>query len=195
MTSPTDMHAFCEAWLRQTGARDTQAFQTWLDELVPLRIARGEMLVSAGSVDTRIFLIRSGLVRLFYLSVDGKERNKAFYTEGALVGAMSSVIRDGQAPFSIEALEDTEVYSGDYATFFARAGSNPDRSRVILKLLSDAFVRNEQREAVLLTGTAEQRYQWLVAQEPWLLDRVPQFHLATYLGMEAVTLSRLKGSA
>ena len=45
---------------------------------------------------------------------------------------------------------------------------------------------------MLLTSNAEQRYQWLSQHEPELPGRVPQFHLASYLGMDAVSLSRLK---
>ena len=59
-------------------------------------------------------------------------------------------------------------------------------------MLAEAFIRNEQREAMLLTCNAEQRYQWLLEQEPDLPGRVPQFHIASYLGVDAVTLSRLK---
>ena len=59
-------------------------------------------------------------------------------------------------------------------------------------MLSEAFIRNERREALLLTCSAEERYQWLLEHEAYLLDRVPQFHIASYLGMDAVSLSRLK---
>ena len=59
-------------------------------------------------------------------------------------------------------------------------------------LLSEAFIRNEQREAMLLTCNAEQRYQWLLENEADLLQRVAQFHIASYLGIDAVSLSRLK---
>ena len=49
-----------------------------------------------------------------------------------------------------------------------------------------------QREAMLLTRSAEQRYQWLTDNEPDLLQRLPQFHIASYIGVDAVSLSRLK---
>ena len=49
-----------------------------------------------------------------------------------------------------------------------------------------------KRQATLLTCNAEQRYQWLLDNEPDLTQRVPQFHIASYLGIDAVSLSRLK---
>ena len=68
----------------------------------------------------------------------------------------------------------------------------PEHLAIERRMLAEAFIRNEQREALLLTCNAEQRYQWLLQHEPHLLDRVAQFHLASYLGVDAVTLSRLK---
>jgi len=60
------------------------------------------------------------------------------------------------------------------------------------RLDKDAFIRNEQREAMLLTCSAEQRYQWLSPNEPALLAQLPQFHIASYIGVDAVSPSRLK---
>ncbi|MCY1516685.1 hypothetical protein D9M68_513330 [compost metagenome] len=54
------------------------------------------------------------------------------------------------------------------------------------------MLRNEDREALLLTSNNEQRYQWLLEHEAWLLDRVPQYQLASYLGMDPVSFSRIK---
>jgi len=45
---------------------------------------------------------------------------------------------------------------------------------------------------MLLTGDMEARYRWVMEYEPWLLERVPQYQVASYLGMDPVSLSRLK---
>ena len=55
-----------------------------------------------------------------------------------------------------------------------------------------AFMRNEQREALLLTCNAEQRYLWMVEHQAELVERIPQYHIAVYLGVDAVSLSRIK---
>ena len=69
---------------------------------------------------------------------------------------------------------------------------DPRMARLYRDLPAEAFIRNERREAVLLTCNAEQRYQWLLQHEPDLPERVAQFHIASYLGVDAVSLSRLK---
>ncbi|MCY1377798.1 hypothetical protein D9M69_653890 [compost metagenome] len=54
------------------------------------------------------------------------------------------------------------------------------------------MLRNEAREALLLTCNSEERYRWLLEHEAWLLERVPQYQLASYLSMDAVSFSRIK---
>lgn len=71
-----------------------------------------------------------------------------------------------------------------------RGEHNQEVERILSALARELFVRNEQREAILLTGNAEHRYLWVKTHEPWLLDRVAQYQLASYLGMEPVSLSR-----
>ena len=139
-----------------------------------------------------MYVLLSGLVRLFYTTPDGRERNKAFFRTGQVTGPVSAAMTSTPAPFSIQALEpvDTLVFSFQAMTEAAR--NNLSVAHASQQLLAEAFIRNEQREAMLLTCNAEQRYQWLLENEPDLLQRVAQFHIASYLGIDAVSLSRLK---
>jgi CRP-like cAMP-binding protein len=131
-------------------------------------------------------------VRLYYITPDGKERNKAFYRAEQVTGPVSAAITSAPAPFTIQCLEPTEAISFRFRDLLDATRHNRDVAQLYRNVLADAFIRNEQREAVLLTCNAEQRYQWLLLHEPDLLERVPQFHIASYLGVDAVSLSRLK---
>lgn len=148
--------------------------------------------VRAGDISRDIFFIHSGLLRLFYTSAEGKERNKAFYGPGQVAGAVSAAITAKAATFDIQALEPSVLVRADFNQIYQHAYRNTDTSRVIIALLAEAFIRNEQREAMLLTLSAEQRYQWLLDKEPELVNSLPQFHIASYIGVDAVSLSRLK---
>ena len=96
------------------------------------------------------------------------------------------------APFSIQALEPVEALSFPYSALSSAAETDLPIARASQHMLAEAFIRNEQREAMLLTCNAEQRYQWLLDNEADLPQRVAQFHIASYLGIDAVSLSRLK---
>lgn len=157
-----------------------------------LSLPKDAFLVQAGRRHRYLYIIHSGLLRLFYTSSDGKERNKAFYGPGQVTGAISAAITNGAAPFSIQALEPALLVRASFDRIYTESLHHPLLSRLLIELLADAFIRNEQREAMLLTCSAEQRYQWLHEHEPELLEHLPQFHIASYIGVDAVSLSRLK---
>lgn len=157
-----------------------------------LPLDRDAFLIRAGDHSRHLYFIHHGLLRLFYTSAEGKERNKAFYGPGQVTGAVSAAITGTTAPFSVQALEPCVLVQADFNQLYHHAAHQPELSRLVTELLADAFIRNEQREAMLLTCSAEQRYQWLIDNEPELIQRLPQFHLASYIGVDAVSLSRLK---
>jgi CRP-like cAMP-binding protein len=173
-------------------AGDRAALADWLSALAPLRREAGEHLVRAGEASDTLYLLGSGLVRLYYVTPDGRERNKAFYREGQVTGPVSAAMTGSAAPFSIECLEPVEALAFRYPDLRRAAHDIGAIAALYTDLLAEAFIRNEQREAMLLTCDARQRYAWLQEHEGELLARLPQFHIASYLGIDAVSLSRLK---
>lgn len=186
------IEAELKSWFDQWHISDTGLFNDWIGRVRARDFAAGEVLVHAGERVGDILLLQSGLVRLYYLSADGKERNKAFYGARQVTGAVSAAISGEPAPFTIEALQAGRLLSIDYATLVHLAPKHAEACQLLIQMLASAFIRNEQREALLLTCNAEQRYRWLLDNQPELLAQVPQFHIASYLGVDAVSLSRLK---
>lgn len=179
-------------WLKRWSIEDLAHSERWLKHMSLKTYPSNELLIRCGEHSDTLFLLESGLVRLYYTTSDGKERNKGFYRAGQVTGPVSAAITSSPAPFSIEALETTQVISFRLGDLLAASRHNADLARLYRDMLAEAFIRNEQREAVFLTCNAEQRYSWLLEHEPDLVERVAQFHLASYLGVDAVSLSRLK---
>lgn len=188
----TDHPGRLQSWLSRWSPETADQLEGWLSGLSPRHLDAEEFLLRAGEESDTLYLLESGLVRYFYLTPDGRERNKAFYREGQVIGPVSAALQSVPAPFSIQCLEATEVLEFRFHDLLQATESSPAVARLYRELLAEAFIRNEQREAMLLTCSAEARYQWLLDNEAYLLDRVPQFHIASYLGMDAVSLSRLK---
>lgn len=191
MTS-TDIMDRISPWLKRWSLSDLDTNEPWLRGMSLRSFASDDQLVRCGQHSDKLYLLDSGLVRLFYITPDGKERNKAFYRAGQITGAVSAAMTGTTAPFSIQCLEPVEAICCSFSALSEAADHHPGIARLNRELLSEAFIRNEQREAMLLTCNAEQRYQWLLDNEAELLQRVPQFHIASYLGIDAVSLSRLK---
>jgi CRP-like cAMP-binding protein len=181
-----------QSWFKQQGIDDTGLFADWVAAMTLQRLDKDALLVRAGDYSRHLFIVHSGLLRQYYTSAEGRERNKAFFGPGQVLGAVSAAITGKPAPFDIQALEPTVVVRADFHQLYQQAHQHPELSRVVIALLAEAFIRNEQREAMLLTCNAEQRYQWLCEHEAELLERLPQFHIASYIGVDAVSLSRLK---
>jgi len=190
--SSLDIRQFFSEWLKAQSLAFEPAYEPWLEAMREHRFEREALLVSAGQASARIFFLADGLVRLFYTTPEGKERNKAFFGRLDTTGAVSAAMTGQPAPFSIEALEPVVALSIEYADMLQQVQTDPAINALYIRLLASAFIRNEQREAVLLTLNAEERYRWLAENEPHLLDRVPQFHIASYIGVDPVSLSRIK---
>lgn len=178
--------------LQQFGINDPETQRKLAPCCHWVQFDKGDTVLAAGANSSEFWLIRQGLLRYYYITADGKERNKAFYTDGAFTGAVSAAVNQEPSPFTIEALEPSEMLALPVTVLFELMEHNTDILQHHTRRLAEAFVRNEQREAMLLTCNAEERYQWLLQREPEWVERISQFHLASYLGMDAVSLSRIK---
>lgn len=188
----TPANTTIEQFLVRWGVRNPTLAAAMAEVAKPVSYDKAAIILRAGDPVTHVGIIRRGLVRYYYSNTEGKFWNKAFYAEGDLVTAASAGLTASPSPFTIEALEPTAIVLMSYAGLEALEGAFPQLRELVARLVTDAFIRNEQREAMLLTSNAEQRFQWLVTRESHLLKRVPQFHLASYIGIDAVSLSRIK---
>ena len=188
----SDIQNRVRPWLERWSLSDIPAADSWVANMFLRNHDADEFLVQHGQHSDVLYLLENGLVRLFYTTPEGKERNKGFYRAGQITGPVSAAMTSTAAPFSIQSLEPVEAICFHYGDLLEVAREDLELAQLFRKMLAEAFIRNEQREAMLLTCNAEQRYQWLMEHEPYLLERVAQFHIASYLGVDAVTLSRLK---
>lgn len=154
--------------------------------------APGDVILRAGEHPTHFHLLIRGLVRYYYTGPKGRVFNKTFIHEGQTAGPLSAWLNGAPSPFSVEALEPTEALALRLDHFAPLFRTIPAVERFVDGVAREAFLRNEEHEAVLLTSDAEARYRWLLEHQQWLVRRVPQYHLAAYLGLNAVTLSRVK---
>ncbi len=154
-------------------------------------VSAGSQLLGANSEPHFCYIILQGLVRQYYPSAQGRERNKNFFREGQLAGSLSAWLTQSESPYEIQALEDSYLLEIPLHQL-RKIETQSCIQEMLDKTTRELFLRNEQREAVLLTKSAEERYQWLLNNEFWITERLAQYHIASYLGMDAVSLSRIK---
>ena len=154
--------------------------------------AKGEHLLAAGEMATHSYVILSGIVRTYYTTEDGKEFNKGFAAEDQFAGSVSSIIAKLPSRFSIQALEPTRVALLPRASIEAMYDRHRCWDRLGRVIAESALVMIERRDGERL-DPLEVRYRRLLDEVPTLSSRVAQYHIASYLGVTDVALSRLRG--
>jgi CRP-like cAMP-binding protein len=157
-----------------------------------IKVGAKHRLQKAGqSGDTHYFIIK-GLVRLFYVTPQGKEYNRCFYDEGSIVGSLTSVILDEPCRFSIETLEPCVLVRLPLNEIYTPERQANGWDQLFNHSCQLMLMHTERREADLLTMTAKDRFLQFVETFPGYMQRIPQYHIASYLGITPVALSKYK---
>ncbi len=169
-----------------------QKFELFSQFSAPLQKARGEHVFRQGEQDRNFYIIKSGLLKAYYLSHDGKEQVKSLLMPGAFIGSMTACHSKQACSFSLSCLESSELLSLSFDDLREMTKSNMDVAQFMLNSLLDLAMKKERREYELLCLSAKERYRLLLEHEPALLERVTQNDIARYLGITPVALSRIK---
>ena len=159
---------------------------------VSKKVAKNEFLLREGEICLDTFFVEKGLLRMFSLDKNGKEHVIQFAPENWLISDRSSLNFNEKSKFYIEAIEDTEVFilGND---FFTKMIENYPHIAERNDLLLQKHIRNLQnRVNSLLSDTAEERYMNFIKMYPDILLRVPQWMVASYLGITPESLSRVR---
>ncbi len=160
--------------------------------LVRRTLAKGSHVIRQNEVATDVFIVRSGLVKLYYITLDGTERVKSFLVEGDLFGSRSCQMTGKGSPFAAICLEDAQLVCLPYVLFREMLMSQPPLMEFMFFLTEQIGLKKEQREYELLCRTAQERYLAFIGNEPQLAARLSQMDIARYLGITPIALSRIK---
>jgi len=152
---------------------------------------KGELVFEAGRPFFYLGLVVRGLLRVFYTTGDGKEYIRAFCYEGHPFGPYSAIIRRTPANISMNALENTEVVLLDM-TRFPSLYAEHSCWQELGRIMAERYILvREEREYQFMALDAMARLDACLRDHPNVLNRVPQYHVAAYLGISPITLSRM----
>ncbi len=158
----------------------------------PVRFEKRAALVRAGAPADRLYFIVRGLVRLHYETEAGKDFNKSFAWEGMFVAGALGVDGARENAFGVEALEPVEALCITFRDFAGLMTAHPAWGALQSAYLSWLAGRKTRREKQLLLESAEERYAGFLRDFADIAGRTPQYHIAAYLGVTDVALSRIK---
>ncbi|PWQ96578.1 Crp/Fnr family transcriptional regulator [Leucothrix pacifica] len=170
---------------------NSESFNTLESAFAPKQFDANTTLLHQGSRWSNAYLIESGHIRMYFLNKDGKAFNKNFFGPGALILPLTPSMQHEPSLFSISCIGVGTLWQCDMQQFEAILPEDTVKS-LKYQLLTRLLDGKLQREHDLLTLSAKQRYQKLLEQRPDLAEHIPLHHLASYLGMTPVTLSRLR---
>jgi len=155
------------------------------------RLARGAVLQPIGAPLSAVWFVERGLLRSHFADADGLERNRAFHAEGQRAGAPPTS-RPAPSAFAIEALEASTVIEPPHTELLRWQAVHAPARTTLLDALAAGVEQLARRESALLMHSAEARYLTFLADQPALAQRVPLRHIASYLGITDVALSRIR---
>lgn len=158
----------------------------------PVTLSKGEYLARQGEVATTIGILLEGIVRAFFANRDGTEYSKTFFTPPAFVGAYASLVSGQPTQICLQALTSCRLWVAEYEKLTILYDRHPSLERLARRQSEWYFVDKEQREIELVMLDAEQRYELFRQRHPDLEQRIPQYYIASYLGITPTQLSRIR---
>ena len=158
-----------------------------------LTVDAGGHVVREGDPCPDVFFVADGLLRLYYTDRGGREWNKAFAPEGAFTGSIASGLLGVPAPYGVQALEPSSLLAVRWRDLEALYDRHPALERLGRRIAEQVAVKKELRERAFLEQTPTERYRAFVRERPDLAERLPLYHVASYVGVTEVSLSRIRG--
>jgi CRP-like cAMP-binding protein len=157
-----------------------------------ITIDRNEFLKVKGSIDTNLYYIESGSLRIFVLD-DYEEQTIRFGYKENLIVSLDSFLTGKPSDLYIQAIKKTvvKVVTKEQFDKFLEKENNQN---LWTKILENLVLQQMEREIDILTNSPKERYERVLKRSPQLFQEIPNRHIANYLRMSAETLSRLKKS-
>jgi CRP-like cAMP-binding protein len=149
------------------------------------------ILVHEGTVCDKMFFIDKGCVRAWY-NANGQAITLQFFFEGESVTSLESFLNETPSTIYIETLETCEVSVVNRADFLKLIETDINVKDWFYKTAISKLFTHTNRLLSLLKDKPFDRYQLLLKENPEMLQRIPQHYIASYLGITAVSLSRIR---
>ena len=154
-------------------------------------VKKGELLIEAGQFVKHFYFVDKGCFCLFMLK-EGNEQVLEFYTESQVFTELYAYLEEKPTSSFIKAMEDSTLYKiskKNVAEVFDHAHQLERFGRLMMQ---DYFLQTFRKTAHIRNRSNEERYLRLLAKRPDLFQRVPQYLIASYLGITPVGLSKLR---
>lgn len=168
---------------------ELEVFTSLFDEVC---LRKKQYFAIEGEYSSKLAYISSGVMRAFYRDKSGKEYNKTFFTSASFVAAYSSITTGEKNLINIQCLTDCILLVADFKQISSLYPKYPKFESLARIMAEYKFSIKEKREIELVTLEASDRYEIFKNEHPGLENLISQYHIASYLGISATQLSRIR---
>ncbi len=182
-----------EQTLKKYAPLSDQALNRYFSACHFIHVAKGTTLYAIGEIPSSFAFIHKGLMRAYLIDEEGNEFNKNFFAEGRFPGSMSALLNNQTSFLGIEALEDCDIITIDFKQFRRELFADHELMALHINYLEQHWLlEKEPKEIGYLQHEAKQRYLMFLDKYESILSRLPQYHIASYLGITPTQLSRIR---
>jgi CRP-like cAMP-binding protein len=164
-----------------------------LKDIFKPKIIKKEMyFLKEGEKSTEIGLITNGIFRSYYIDGMGNDITKYFYKEGDILFSYMAHLCQNESEYYIQALEDGEILVAKISDFEKIVESNDKLLLFYKKMIDKVLVMKEKHASSFKLLDSVGRYKQFLDIYPGLEKRLKQCHIASYLGITPVSLSRIR---
>ncbi|WP_298540660.1 Crp/Fnr family transcriptional regulator [uncultured Aquimarina sp.] len=153
---------------------------------------KDQYIVQQGDVCNSVCFILSGCTKMFYMDKEGQEHIVIFSIEDWWTSDLGSFISQTPADYNVQCLENTQLIQFTNNTLEELYSEIPKLERLFRKIVERAFVASQKRIIRNFSLTAKERYLIFKETYPKIEQRVPQYMIASYLGITKEFLSKIK---
>jgi CRP-like cAMP-binding protein len=163
-----------------------------LSKIIYRSYLKDQYIVQQGDICKSANFIISGCTKTFYIDKEGQEHIVMFSIEDWWTSDLGSFITQTPADFNVQCLENTELIQFTFDNLEKLYAEIPKLERLFRKIVERAFVASQKRIIKNFSLTAKERYLIFKETFPKIEQRVPQYMIASYLGITKEFLSKIK---
>ncbi|UYQ90954.1 Crp/Fnr family transcriptional regulator [Chitinophaga horti] len=178
--------------LQQRHHFPTTEFEKFLALFEEAYLPKNDMLFTTGSIVKQVCFLMKGCMRQYHITANGDERNIFFAEEGWWCGEMDSFINLTPSTMSMQAVEDCHILCMDREKWEHATRTIPDYALYQIKNRGYTVAWLKGMLSNISVETPDEKYRRILKETPHWINRLPQYQIASYLGVTPETLSRIR---
>ena len=161
------------------------------ESMIVKKFSKNDYLIKEGQFTNDTYFILDGLVRQSKL-IEGNDITTNFYTEEQWIISLENFEGKTASKYNLVCMEPTSVVIGDELKAQEIFKQFPRFETISRQIMEAVFIEQQNQMTSYITDKPEQRYLKLLNARPDIFQRVPQYDIATYIGIKPESLSRIR---